>query len=152
MRIRKFWVVVVPIVTGAVVLAQSRKTPEVVLAEKRGAELRAELSKSAYTAKRSLPASEDIFVENGQVIEALFVLTVREKPVALPAGSTTSVSKVVLLDRGLHIYFADNRCAVIVLTKDDKLIKDMSTRQLLDLAKEGIGVLFTPKDRTVPVT
>jgi hypothetical protein len=151
MRIRKLLVVVVPIVTAAVVAAQSGRTPAMVLAERRGAELRAELAKSAYEAKRSLPASEDIFVENGQVIEALFVLTVREKPLAIPAGSTTFVSKVVLLDRGLHIYFADNRCAVIVLTKEDKLIKDMSARQLLDLAKEGIGVLFTAKER-MPVT
>jgi len=151
MRIRKLGAVVVLMVTGAVVSAQSGRTPERVLAERRGAELRAELAKSAYTAKRSLPASEDIFVENGQVIEALFVLTVREKPVALAAGSTTSVSKVVLLDRGLHIYFADNRCAVIVLTREDKLVKDMSARQLLDLAKEGIGVLFASKER-IPVT
>lgn len=149
MMIRKVGAVVLLMATGAVIWAQ--KTPAMVLAERRAAELRAELARSAYTAKRSLPASEDIFVENGQVIEALFVLTVREKPLAIPAGSTTLVSKVVLLDRGLHIYFADNRCAVIVLTKDDKLVKDMSVRQLVDLAKEGIGVLFTAKER-VPVT
>ncbi len=149
MRIRKLWAVVLLTVTAAAVSAQSGRTPAMVLAERRGAELRKELAKSAYTAKRSLPASEDIFVENGQVIEALFVLTVREKPVAIPAGSTTSVSRVVLLDRGLHIYFADNRCAVIVLTKEDKLIQDMSTRQLLELAKEGIGVLFESKERPV---
>ena len=132
--------------------AQTGKTTQEIAAERRAAGLLAELSKASYAAKRPMPASEDIFVEAGQVIEPVFALMSKERPVAIPAGDTVLVSKVLFLDKALHIYFADDKCAILVLTNQDKLIKDLTPQQLLDLARKGIAALFYPVARDKPVS
>ncbi|MBI3697228.1 MAG: hypothetical protein HY238_20630 [Acidobacteria bacterium] len=119
------------------------KTPEV-----RAAELQAELSKSTYTAKRSVPMAEGIFVEEGRVVEALYGPALAEHGTAIAARKPATISKVALLDRAIQVYFADNKCSLLILTKGDRETKDLTDAQLLELAKQGIGALFTAKGET----
>lgn len=132
--------------------AQTGKTTQEIIAKTRAAALLAELSKASYAAQRPIPASEDILVEGGQVTEGVFALISKERPVAIPGGDTVLVSRVLFLDKALHIYFADDKCALLVLTNQDKLIKDLSPQQLLDLAKKGIAALFYPVARAKPIS
>ena len=85
-------------------------------------------------------------------MEAVFALISKERPVAIAGGDTVLVSKVLFLDKALHIYFADDKCAILVLTNEDKLIKDLSPRQLLDHPKKRIAALFYPAERAKPVS
>ena len=132
--------------------AQTGKTTQEINAKTRAAALLAELSNASYAAQRPIPASEDIFVEGGQVMEVVFALISKERPVAILGGDTVQVSRVLFLDKALHIYFADDKCALLVLTNQDKLIKDLSPQQLLDLAKKGIAALFYPVVRAKPIS
>src|SRR6185436_7985509 len=91
--------------------AQTGKTTQEIIAKTRAAALLAELSKASYAAQRPIPASEDILVEGGQVTEGVFALISKERPVAIPGGDTVLVSRVLFLDKALHIYFADDKCA-----------------------------------------
>ena len=154
MRTRDLLRAVVLLLFGAGLLWAQKGKTRVAPTENRSAYLLAELSRSPYTAKRPIPASEDIFIDNGQLIEALFKLTAKEKPVAIQGGKTAQVSRVLLLDKALQIYF-DNKCALIVITKDDQLVVQMTPQQLLDLAREGIAALFATEgdqNRPRPVT
>src|SRR5712692_3931981 len=51
-----------------------RPTRSFLAPDTRAADLLAELSKSTYTAKRAIPASDSIFIEEGRVIESLRVV------------------------------------------------------------------------------
>ncbi len=134
--------VVLLLITPRMLSAQEDKvkTPEA-----RAAELLAELSKGTYTAKRSVPASEGIFIEDGRVVEALYGPALAEYGKAIAAGQPATISKVVLLDRAIQVYFAKDKCSLLILGKGDREIKDLTDTQLLELAKQGVGALFTVK-------
>ncbi len=121
-------------------------------AELRARDVTAALARFTFTARRAIPASDNIFVEDGKVIEALFALARQENGVALPAGQSATVSKVVFLDKALHVFLAHDKFAVLILTKDNKSVADLSVDQLVDLAKKGLAALFTVKDAAKPVT
>ena len=125
--------------------ADKPATPAQPSPEVRAAELRAELSKVTYTAKRTIPASDNIFVENGAVIEAIYQLERDQHEVAVPARQTAPVSKVLLLDRAIQVFFASDKCALLIVAKENQHTVDMTAAQLLTLAREGIGALFTAK-------
>jgi hypothetical protein len=120
--------------------------------EVRAAEVLAALSKSTYTAKRPVPESENIFVDNGKLMEALYALARQEHPIAIPAGKPAAVSRVVLLDKAIHVFFAEDKCALLILTKENQSVRDLTVPELIDLAKKGVAALFTVKDAAKPVT
>ena len=132
---------------GAVALkGQTEKAVQVPpVSETRAADLLAGLSKSVYTARRTIPVSENIFVEDGRVLEGSFALTRKENPTAVAANQTVKVSKVLLLEKALHIFFADDKCALLILTKDGQGTDSMTLEQLGELARKGVGALFTSK-------
>ncbi len=133
--------------------AQAEKAaPPPVAPDTRAADVVAILNKSTFTAKRAIPASENIFIEDGKVIEALFALARHKNGVALPAGRTAAVSKVVLLDKALQVFFANDKFALMILTKDNKSVDDMTADQLVELAKQAMAVLFSTKEGSKPVT
>lgn len=111
----------------------------------RAADLLAELAKSTYTAKRAIPAMDGIFVENGHVMEGVFAQGRSDYETAVAANRSVTVSKVELLDRAIQIFFADGKCGLIVLPKEDRSIADMPLPELLDLAHKGISALFVAK-------
>jgi hypothetical protein len=133
--------------------AQAEKAaPPPAAPDTRAADVVAILNKSTFTAKRAIPASENIFIENGKVIEALFALARQENGVALPAGRTAAVSKVVLLDKALQVFLASDKFALMILTKDNKSVDDMTADQLVEMAKQAMAVLFSTKEGAKPVT
>ena len=133
--------------------AQAEKAAEPPAApDTRAADVVAILNKATFTAKRAIPASENIFIEDGKVIEALFVSARQENGVALPAGRTAAVSKVVLLGKALQVFFANDKFALMILTKDGKSVDDMTADQLVEVAKQGMATLFNTKDAIKPVT
>lgn len=154
MRYRNgFWIVVLMLVVAGPLMAQAEKeAPPPAAPDTRAADVQAVLNKSSYTAKRAIPATENIFIEDGKVIEAMFAMARQENGIALPTGQTASVSKVVLLDKALQVFFANDKFALMILTKDNKSVNDMTMEQLVELAKKGVATLFTLKDATKPVT
>jgi hypothetical protein len=120
-----------------------KAAPPAVTADTRPAELLKELSARTFTAKRAIPTSDGIFVENGRVVEALFALGRQENPIAIAAGKTATVSKVLLLDKALHVFLAGDKCGLLILTREDKPTADMKLPELRKLALEGLGALFT---------
>lgn len=133
--------------------AQAEKAaPPPTAPDNRAADVVAILNKSTFTAKRAIPASENIFIEDGKVIEALFALARRENGIALPAGRTAAVSKVVLLDKALQVFFANDKFALMILTKDGKSVDDMTADQLVEMAKQAMAALFSTKEEMKPIT
>jgi hypothetical protein len=112
----------------------------------------AALNKLTFTAKRAIPASENIFVEDGKITEALYALAREQNGIALPAGQTAKVNKVLLLDKALQVFFADDKFALLLLGKDNQSVTEMTTQQLLEMARKGIGALFAIKDPAKPPT
>lgn len=137
-------VVVVALLAPRMLAAQDEK-PAPASPDIRAAELKTELLKNTYTAKRAIPESDNIFVENGRVVEALFTMEREGHATALESGKTTSISKVVLLDRAIQVFFANDKCALLILTKGERRTADMAPPELLELARQGIGALFTAK-------
>ena len=140
------------LVAGPLIAQAEKAAPPPPSAVARAADVLAALNKSAYTAKRAIPASENIFIEDSKVIEAMFALARQQEGVGINAGQTVTVSKVLLLDKALHVFFADDKIALLILTKDNKSVDELTTNQLLELAKKGIAALFTARDVTRPVT
>ncbi len=133
--------------------AQAEKAaPPPAAPDTRAADVVAALNKSTFTAKRAIPASENIFIEDGKVIESLFSLARQENGVALAAGRTAAVSKVVLLGKALHVFFANDKFALMILTKGAKSVDDMTADQLVELAKQAMAPLFITKEGMTPVT
>ncbi len=99
-----------------------------------------ELAKTTFTARRDLPAEENIFIENGKVMEELFLLSQREHPVAVAAGKTATVSKVILMDTALQVMFRE-KCGFVILTGEQDL-RNMTLQQVVDVARRGLGVVF----------
>jgi hypothetical protein len=132
--------VLILLVAGPLI-AQAPKPPDT-----RADEVTAALNKLIFTAKRAIPASESIFVEDGKITEALYALAREQNEVALPAGQTAKVSKVLLLDKALQIFFADDKFALLLLRKENQSVSEMTTEQLLQMAKKGIGALFVIKE------
>ena len=133
------------LVAPGLLLAQQKEEPDQTVPDTRTANVLAELSKFTFTAKRAIPTSDGIIVENGRVMEELFGWLVREHPAAIPARQTATVSKVVLLDRAVQVFFANVKCALLILSKDSKRAADMTAPELLELARQGIGALFVSK-------
>jgi hypothetical protein len=154
MRYRDAWLLIVLMLLAAGPLyGQPEKAPPGPTPEQiRAGELKGTLAKYLYVAKRAIPASENIFIEDGKVIEALFVMARQENGVALPAGQSAPLSKVVLLDKAVHVFFGEDKFAVLILTRDNRSVADMTTAELLDLAKKGLAALFTVKDPAKPPT
>ncbi len=126
-------------------VAQTEKAPPAAAApDTRAADLLAELSKSTYTAKRAIPATDSIFIEDARVIEALFN-SARDRGIAIPSSKPATISKVLLLDRAVQVFFADGKCALLILAKEDQRVESMTLAQLADLAKKGIAALFAAK-------
>jgi hypothetical protein len=100
-----------------------------------------ELAKTTFTARRDLPAEENIFIENGKVMEELFLLSQREHPVAVAAGKTATVSKVILMDTALQILFRE-KCGFVILTGEQQDLRNMTLPQVVDVARRGLGVVF----------
>jgi hypothetical protein len=121
-------------------------------ADTRADNVMAALNKLTFTARRPIPASENIFVEDGKITEALYALAREQNGVALPSGQTAKVSKVLLLDKALHVFFAEDKFALLLLGKDNQSVNEMTTGQLLEMARKGIGALFTIKDPAKPPT
>jgi hypothetical protein len=133
--------------------AQAEKAaPPPAAPDTRAADVVATLNKSTFTARKAIPASENIFIEDGKVIESLFNMARQENGVALPAGRTAAVSKVVLMDKALQVFFANDKFALMILTKDHKSVDDMTADQLVELAKQAMVTLFSTKEGTTPVT
>ena len=133
--------------------AQAEKAaPPPAAPDTRAADAMAILNKFTFTAKRAIPASENIFIEDRKVIEALFGLVRRENGIALPAGRTAAVSKVVLLDKALQVFFANDKFALMILTKDGKSVDDMTADQLVEMAKQAMAALFSTKEEMRPIT
>ncbi|MBI3667472.1 MAG: hypothetical protein HY236_14805 [Acidobacteria bacterium] len=126
-------------------VAQQKEAPEQMAPDTRAADLQVELSKITFTAKRNIPSSDGIIVENGRVMEELFGWLVREYPAAIRARQTAAVSKVVFLDRAVQVFFADGKCALMILAKEDRLATDMKGPELLQLVRQGIDALFVSK-------
>ena len=124
---------------------QAEKDAPIAAVDTRPADMLIELNKATYFARRAIPASENIFIEEGKVIEALYVLTRQENPVAVPAGRVAVISKVIFLDKAVHVFFQNGKCALLILTREDQTVRDMTLEQLLDLTKKGINALFTTK-------
>ena len=124
---------------------QAEKDAPIAAVDTRPADMLIELNKATYNARRAIPASENIFIEEGKVIEALYVLTRQENPVAVPIGRVAVVSKVIFLDKAIQVFFQNDKCALLILTREDQMVRDMTLEQLLDLAKKGINALFTTK-------
>ncbi len=126
--------------------------PAVQPPDTRAADLLAELGKSTYTAKRAIPATENIFVESGRVMDGLFSRARQEHGTAVAAGKITTVTKVVLLDRAVQVFLEKDQCALIILPKEDQFVKDMTLPQLLELARAGLGTLFNSKPEPARLT
>ena len=102
-------------------------------------EVRSELAKSTYVARRDLPASEAIFVEYGGVREDLLVW---EHPTpAIGAGKRGTVEKVVVTERSIQILFRE-KCGIIILTYDVGDLRDKNVPELVDLARAGLNAVF----------
>jgi hypothetical protein len=100
-----------------------------------------ELAKTSYTARRDLPAEENIFIEDGRVMEELFLLSMREHPLAVAAGKTATVSKVILMDTALQVLFRE-KCGFVILIGGGQDIRNMTLPQVIDVARRGLGVMF----------
>lgn len=124
-----------------------KEGPAATQPDTRAADLLAELAKSTYTAKRAIPAMDGIFVENGRVMEGVFVQARSDHETAVAANRSATVSKVELLDRAIQIFFAEGKCALIVLPKGDQSIANMPLPELVDLAHRGISALFVAKPK-----
>jgi hypothetical protein len=151
MRLRYgLFAVILTLFCGAPLAGQEEKQLPISPVDTRPAQMLLELNKASYAAKRAVPASDNIFIENGRVIEALFTLTRQENPVAIPAGQPAVVSKVILLDKAIHVFFQGDKCALLILTKEDQKVSEMTVEQLLDLARKGLTALFTVRTPKVP--
>ena len=128
---------------------QETKTAPAPPPDTRAADLLAELSKRLHR-QEGHPAVRQHLRGNGKVMEALLAMARQERPPAIPVGKSATVSKVLLLDKALHIFLADDKCALLILTKDDRVIADFTLPELLKLAQEGLGVLFTSKLTEAP--
>ena len=145
--------VVLMLVAAGPLLGQAEKAaPAPDAAEARAAEVQATLAKTTFLAKRAIPASENIFVEDGKIVESLFAQTRQENDTALAAGKPATVSKVLLLDKAVHVFFDNDKFALLILTKEDQKIADMTPAQLVELARKGIAALFNVKEAPKPVT
>jgi len=146
-------IIILMLLSAGPLFAQAEgAAPPPAAPDTRAADVMAILNKSTFTAKRAIPASENTFIEDGKVIEALFALVRRENGIALPAGRTAAVSKVVLLDKALQVFFANDKFALMILTKDGKSVDDMTADQLVEIAKQAMAALFSTKEGTKPVT
>ena len=107
----------------------------------RAGEVFRELAKTTYTARRDLPASENIFIEDGRVMEELLAFTMRERPLAVAAGQPARVSRVILMDTAIQVLFQE-KCGLVIITPDDQEVRLMSVPQLIDLARRGLNLVF----------
>jgi hypothetical protein len=140
MRAGSMWVVLVSILFLSPAMVGKDRTKAGPVGGVRAEDVLKELAKSTFTARRDLPAEENIFIENGKVMEELFLLSQREHPVAVAAGKTATVSKVILMDTALQVIFHE-KCGFVILTGEQDL-KNMTLPQVLDVARRGLGVMF----------
>jgi hypothetical protein len=142
-------IVGIPLLLGpGTLLARSDESAQVtqreLTIEMRAEEVRKELSSATYTARRNLPMSEGLFVENGRLIEELFAFNSLASRPAVTAGEPATVWKVVLMTKAVQVFFKE-RFAVIVMTEGDRETKDMTTPQLVSLARRGLGTVLQIK-------
>jgi hypothetical protein len=135
------------LVAAALLLAPGWCSPA---ADMRPAALLEELSQFTYTANRAIPASDNIFIEEGRVVEELFEIEKEKFGTAVAAGETTSVSKVTVMYRAVHVFFAADRCALLIIPPHGQLTADMSVQQLLQVARKGMEALFVVKSEKRP--
>jgi hypothetical protein len=139
--------VVFLLLTPWVIVAKSDKpvpdnqetSPEI-----RAEQILRQLSTTIYTARRNLPVSDTLFVENGMLVESLFAFNSRGGRVAAAADQEVTVSKVVLMTKAVQVFFKEG-FAVIVITERDRETKDMTLPQLVSLARKGLGSMLEAK-------
>lgn len=149
MSTRVFLVALMLATTGIFAPAEQPQQPAQPR-DTRPADLLKELSRSVYIAQRNIPASDGIFIEEGRVVEAMYALAREQHETVVPAGETTRVSKVLLLDRAVQVFFADDKCALLILPKGNKATADMTLAPLVELARNGIKALFDAKPARSP--
>jgi hypothetical protein len=116
--------------------APDLRSPE-LLAE----EVRAELAKTTYLARRDLPAGEDIFVEGGRVPEEMLARTSRPRAVAVSAGQGATVLKVIVTETSIQVLFRE-KCSVTIVSEGEQDLRDRNVPELVGLARSGLSVVF----------
>ncbi len=152
MRYRITLLLILTVLAAAPLAGQTGKPTPAEPVDTRPADLLAELGKSVYIAKRAIPACDGILVEGGRVMESVFALNRQEKPSAVSAGNKVTVSKVLLLDKAVHVFFAEDKFALLILAKEGQAVADMTLPQLLKLSEEGIRALFTAQPAEKPAS
>ena len=116
--------------------APDLRSPE-LLAE----EVRDELAKTIYVARRDLPAGEDIFVKGGRVQDEMLARTSRSQAVAVGAGQRATVLKVIVTETSIQVLFRE-KCSVIIISEGEQDLRDRNVPKLVELAWSGLSVVF----------
>ena len=101
-----------------------------------------ELAQVDYKAKMDIPASDNLFVNDGKLSEAMYNAAKREGKIAIKAGQTSKVVKVELLDFAIEVYFGDESCALIGTPAVQAETTSVSSADLTALAKKTIAAFF----------
>jgi hypothetical protein len=110
------------------------------------------LAKYEYRAKRDVPAADSIFVENGRLNQSMYKLSLQQGGVLLKSGLATKVSSVKIMEHGIQIFFATDKCALMNVAAETDNLPRMPLQKLVDLSKTAIGALFeiTPLKEETP--
>lgn len=130
----------VPVSLGAQWQKPERFAPDLRSPELLAEEVRAELAKTTYLARRDLPAGEDIFVEGGRVQEML-ARTWRPRAVAVGAGQRATVLKVIVTETSIQVLFRE-KCSVIIVSEGEQDLRDRNVPELVELTRSGLSVVF----------
>jgi hypothetical protein len=129
----------VPAILYALTYQVGWSTPDLRSPQFLAEEVRSELAKATYVARRDLPASETIFVEYGGVREDLLVW--EDSTPAIRAGKRGTVEKVVVTERSIQVLFRE-KCGIIILPYDVGDLRDKNVPELVDLARAGLNTVF----------
>ena len=147
---RTLLIVVAALLVAAPLLGQIKAAKEpppapqtvLVMQKEQGRDVLRELEKYSFRARVDIPAVDFIFVQDGKIIEAMYRDALKENPRALAAGAVTKVSSVKVLDHGIQVFLATDKCAVIGVSAGTLDTATTTTKELVDAARKAIAPLF----------
>ncbi len=131
----------VPARLGAQWQKPERFAPDLRSPQLLAEEVREELAKTTYLARRDLPAGQDIFVEGARVQGEMFARTSRPRAVAIGVGQRATVLKVIVTETSIQVFFRE-KCSVIIVSEGGQDLRDRNVPELAELARSGLSVVF----------
>lgn len=131
----------VPASLGAQWQKPERFAPDLRSPQLLAEEVREELAKTIYLARRDLPAGAEIFVEGGRVQEEMLARTSRPRAVAVGAGQRATVLKVIVTETSIQVLFRQ-KCSVIIVSEGGQDLRDRNVPELVEMARSGLSVVF----------